>query len=109
MADLRLSLYGKQGCAKCQAARKKLGFFLDKWGYNGRIEFVYWDMETEDGLTEASFNDVFDTIPTVVVEERGRGVARWDGRAPESNELRLCIDSALGAPRSADAQTSSRP
>jgi glutaredoxin len=105
MAELKVLLYGKQGCGKCQAAKKKLGFFLDKWGYNGSVEFGYRDLETEDGLAEAAMNDVlFDSMPTVLIEHRGRGLARWDGRAPESQELRLCIESAIGAPRTADAQ-----
>jgi len=96
MAELRISLYGKEGCGKCQAAKKKLAFFLDKWNLNGQVEFAYWDLDTEEGLTEASFNDVVD-IPTVVLERGGRSLARWDGRAPDSQELLLCIQSSIGA------------
>jgi len=91
-----ITLYGKESCQLCGHVRRKLDFFLKKWGYDGKVELRYWDMETVDGLTEASFNDVYRT-PTTLVARDGRHVARWEGSVPDSRALRLCIDGMHGA------------
>jgi hypothetical protein len=86
-----INIYGKETCQLCGHAKRKLSFFLKKWGYEQNVQVFYWDMDTEEGLTEASFNDVYKT-PTTVVARDGRHVARWDGQIPDSQELKICID-----------------
>ena len=52
------------------------------------------DMESEFGAAEADFFDVFG-IPTVLLFEnksnKSEVVARWDGKAPPSEELHALV------------------
>ncbi|MHA1518511.1 MAG: hypothetical protein ACTSYK_07895 [Alphaproteobacteria bacterium] len=96
MADVTIALYGKKTCAKCRAAKKKIHFFLDKWGYADQAVLRYYDMDTIDGRAEGAFNNVTD-VPTIILEHDGAGACRWDGKAPESDELRLCLENAIHA------------
>jgi hypothetical protein len=88
-----INVYGKNRCHLCEQTKRKLDFFLKKWGCEGRVALQYWDMDTVDGLTEASFNDVF-KAPATLVARDGCHVARWDGVIPNSQELKICIDGA---------------
>jgi hypothetical protein len=86
-----ITVYGKETCQLCGHVKRKLAVSLKKWGYEQNVQIFYWDMDTEEGLTEATFNDVNKT-PTTVVARDGQHVARWDGQVPDSQELKLCID-----------------
>ena len=83
-----IEIYGKQDCKLCQSAKRKVAHFLRRWALQDQVEVVFQDMETVDGAAEGDFFDVFD-IPSVLLK-RGRDevVARWDGQAPPSDELR---------------------
>ena len=95
MADVTIAVYGREGCNRCAAARKKIDFFLKKWGFAEMAEMVYHDMSTEDGMAEAAFNEVMD-IPAIIIKHDGQDVSRWDGELPDSNQLRLRIENATG-------------
>lgn len=87
-----IEIYGKQDCKLCQSAKKKINLFLTKWDVGDQVRVVFQDMETEDGAAEGDFFDVFD-IPSVLLKPNADQVAaRWDGKAPPSDELhrRLC-------------------
>ena len=86
-----INLYGKEGCDRCEHVKRKLDFFLKKWGYLETVELKYWDLDTIDGMTEATYNDVIQT-PTTVIARDGDHVAKWEGDIPDSKQLRLCID-----------------
>ncbi len=91
-----INLYGKKSCQLCEHTKRKLGFFLKKWGYEQRVQVEYWDLDTVDGLAEATFNDVLKTPATLVARD-GNHVARWEGAIPDSNELKICIDGGTSA------------
>ena len=96
---MRIEVYGKQGCGLCKSAMKKIDHFLGKQGLGDGVEVEFMDMETEEGAAEGDFFDVFH-IPTVLLMEDGGGlVARWDGKAPTSQDLDsyLCPGDAQGA------------
>ena len=87
-----IEIYGKQDCKLCESAKKKVAHFLNKWELNGSVRVVFQDMETPRGAAEGDFFDVFE-VPSVLLKPDDDSVtARWDGRAPPSNELqeRLC-------------------
>jgi len=95
MAEVTVAVYGREGCNRCAAARKKIGFFLAKWGFDEMAEMAYHDMSTESGMAEAAFNEVMD-VPAIIIKHDGQDVSRWDGELPDSSQLRLCIESAAG-------------
>ena len=83
-----LEVYGKQNCKLCQSAKKKLNHLLGKWELLDNISIDFMDMETEYGAAESDFYDVFE-IPSVLLRsEDERVIARWDGCAPPSDDLR---------------------
>ena len=85
-----VSLFGKNGCARCLSTRRKIAHLLKTLGLEGSVVLEYHDMETVDGLAEGMFNDV-DPVPTTILRRGGRNIARWDGRIPKSGELKLYL------------------
>lgn len=85
-----VSLFGKNGCARCMSTRRKIAHLLKTLGLEGSVVLEYHDMETVDGLAEGRFNDV-DSVPTTILRRGERNIARWDGRIPKSGELKLYL------------------
>ena len=85
-----MSLFGKNGCAKCYSTQRKICHLLKLWGLENAVELQYHDMDTVDGLAEGMFHDV-GSVPTTIVHQDDRKIARWDGRIPKSGELRLYL------------------
>lgn len=83
-----IEIYGKQECKLCESAKKKVTHFLSKWEMQEQVDLVFQDMETEDGAAEGDFFDIFEIPSVLLKEDADRVVARWDGQAPPSNELR---------------------
>jgi hypothetical protein len=82
-----IEIYGRQNCQLCENARKKIAHFLDRWEFNGSVRLVFQDIDTAAGAAESDFYDVF-RIPSVLLKKGGdEVVARWDGKAPPSEEL----------------------
>lgn len=84
---MKLVFFVKEDCSACANAKEKVGFFLDKWNVADSIETETLNLSTEDGLVEAAMRDVSE-IPTIVLEDGGAEVARWEKKAPPSDELR---------------------
>ncbi len=83
-----IEIYGKQDCELCQTAKKKVIHFLRKWEMSDSVQVVFHDTETVEGAAESDYFDVFE-IPSVLVKKDPESVvARWDGHAPPSEELR---------------------
>lgn len=59
----KVKVFVKDGCYKCPSA-KELGLLLEKEGLN----VLYYDLDTADGLAEASYYGVLST-PTMIVED----------------------------------------
>jgi len=86
---MKLYVFGRNGCAKCQSTKRKVAHFLSKWGLADEVPMVFQDMATREGLAQSCVRDVWE-IPTTILEDRGSGrcIARWDGQIPQSEELR---------------------
>ncbi len=93
---MKIDVYGKPGCAKCESTKDKLSHCLKKWAVGDSVVLQFVDMDTADGLAKGVFNDVFDVIPvTIVSSDQDSQVARWEGAVPPSEE----VAKALGLPR----------
>ena len=88
---VRISIFGKQGCARCDTTKKKVTHFLSKWELDHKVEMVFHDLDTLDGRAEGAFYDVADEIPLTVIERDGQQVARWEGDVPNSASVREVI------------------
>jgi hypothetical protein len=90
----RINIFGKNGCAKCTTTKNKVEHFLGRWELANKVEMVFHDMDTVDGMAEGAFHDV-DHIPATIVERSGRSVARWDGEVPSSKRMKLVLDESV--------------
>ena len=94
---VRVAVFGKQGCARCESTRKKLDFFISRWDLLKKVSLVFHDMDTFEGRAEGAFYDVED-VPATIVMNDDRKVARWDGEIPDSKQIRVCLEDATSAP-----------
>lgn len=83
---MEIWLFGREECSNCKVAKKNVSDFLEKNGIAGSVRHVYYDMDTVDGLAEGAFHDVR-SIPTTIVHDDGKDIARWDGVVPPPDEL----------------------
>jgi hypothetical protein len=52
-----------------------------------KVNVIGYDVETADGLAEASFYSVM-SLPTVVVEDgMENGIGEWRGKVPQTEEV----------------------
>jgi hypothetical protein len=84
---MKLVFFVKEDCGACKNAKKKVDFFLEKWGASDSVDTEVVSLSTEDGLVEAAMREVAE-IPTIVLEDGGNEVARWTKTPPLSEELR---------------------
>ena len=84
---IKVSVFGRQDCDACKAALEKVTYFSKKWGKSESTSIDLIDMDTPDGLAEGAYRDVYD-IPTVILEEEGKELARWVRKVPASSEFR---------------------
>lgn len=80
----KVYIFGKPTCPVCKDAHKKIKYFKKKRNFLAEVK--YYDMETIDGLTEGAFNEVSD-IPTVIIFNDKRELARWEKIPPISEEF----------------------
>jgi len=84
---MRITVFGKNGCAKCQTTKNKIKHFITKWEMDGKVDVTYHDMDTVDGMAEGAYNDVLH-VPTTILEKDDRVIARWDGEVPHSEKIK---------------------
>ncbi|KPJ63399.1 MAG: hypothetical protein AMS15_00495 [Planctomycetes bacterium DG_23] len=91
---MTVAIFGKEDCQICKAARKKIAFFLGKWGLSGKVATKFYDMSTVDGMAEGAFHDVLE-IPTTIIFAGEKSLARWEGKLPPSSELGAHLQNSL--------------
>lgn len=88
---VKIAVFGKQGCAKCDTTKSKLNHFLGQWELDHPVQLVFHDLDTLDGRAEGAFYDVLD-IPVTIIEREGLQVARWEGEVPKSQAVRTILE-----------------
>ena len=78
-----VKIFTKTQCPKCPAV-KEIGKKLEKEG----VPVLHYDMDTTDGLAEASFYSILSTPSLVIEDEEEREVTSWRGRVPTLEEVR---------------------
>ena len=85
-----ISIFGKEGCAKCSTTKNKIRHFMTQWEMDHKVEIVFHDMDTLDGRAEGAFYDVQD-VPLTIIAQNGRQLARWDGEVPNSRSVKAAL------------------
>ena len=84
-----VKIFYKDDCVVCPLA-KKLGQNLRE----KNIVVVDYNVETDDGLAEASFYSVM-ALPTIVVEDgMENGIGEWRGNVPNMEEVLEVVNRA---------------
>lgn len=84
---MKIKIFGKKDCAICNTTKNKFEHFLKKNNYQESIMLEFHDMDTVDGMAEGAYYDAL-KIPTTVLEEENKIIARWDGEVPKTDEFK---------------------
>lgn len=72
---VRVHVFGRSGCARTQRVLSRLVKFVRRKQLPERIELVFFDLETAEGLAEAAYRQLEGEIPAIWVEARRPGPA----------------------------------
>jgi len=75
---MEVKLFVRDDCPRCPAAKKAV---------EGLQNVSVYDVDSIDGLAEASFHGVLSTPSVLVFDSSGREVAGWRGEAPDPGML----------------------
>ena len=78
-----IKIFTKATCPRCPAA-KEIGKELKKKG----VRVLHYDLDTVDGLAEASFYSILSTPSLIIEDEEEREVIGWRGTVPSLDEVR---------------------
>ena len=91
---MKIKVFGKKDCQSCAATKEKFTFFLSKWGLTNKVEIVFYDVETLEGLTEAALISALEA-PTTILEKDGQEIARWEKIVPQSQEFKQYFEQEI--------------
>jgi thiol-disulfide isomerase/thioredoxin len=78
-----IKIFTKSHCPKCPAARE-MGVELKKEG----VPVLNYDLDTIDGLAEASFYSILSTPSIVIEDEEEKELISWRGVVPTLQEVK---------------------
>lgn len=81
-----VKIFTKAQCPKCPEA-KAIATALKNEGVN----VLQFDLDTVEGLAEASFHSVLSTPSLIVEDEEEQEMASWRGRMPTLQEVKACL------------------
>jgi len=85
-----VKIFIKAKCPKCPAV-KEIGTELKKEGVN----VFHYDLDTIDGLAEASYYSVLSTPSIIIEDEEEKEVISWRGVAPSLQEVKQYLSRPL--------------
>jgi len=78
-----LKIFTKAKCPKCPIV-KEMGMELKKEG----VPVLHYDLDTIEGLAEASFYSILSTPSLIIEDEEEREVISWRGVVPTLQEVK---------------------
>lgn len=81
-----IKVFTKSKCPKCPAI-KEIAQELKREGF----PVFYYDLDTMDGLAEASFRSILSTPSLVIEDEEEKEIASWRGIVPTLQEIKQYI------------------
>jgi hypothetical protein len=85
-----VKIFTKAKCPKCPGVRE-IGIELKKEG----VPVYLYDLDTIDGLAEASFYSILSTPSLIIEDEEEREVVGWRGVAPTLQEVKQHLSAGL--------------
>ena len=78
-----VKIFTRKKCPKCPAV-KEIGKALSKDG----VVVFHYDLDTIDGLAEASFHSVLSTPSIIIEDEEEKELISWRGAVPTLQEVK---------------------
>lgn len=91
---VKIKIFGKVECAKCQTTKNKLTHLLEKWNYNNMATLEFFDMDTVEGMAEGAYYDVL-KVPTTVIENDEITIGRWEGEIPNTEDVKKRFEGVM--------------
>ena len=91
---ITLKIIGKQDCVPCNSAKKKWNLYLEKWNMKEKVDFMFLDVDTDEGKAEAEFYEV-DDVPFTTIEYDDEPIKSWKDKIVEKSEVRKVLDNLL--------------
>jgi len=83
-----LKLFWKSKCPNCPNAKKVVEQLTKKvQDKNHLLKIIEYDVESVDGLAEASFYEIVSTPSIIIVDEKDNEIASFRGKVPTIAEL----------------------
>jgi len=79
---MKIKIFWQKNCPHCPEA-KSIGKQLEK-----EAEVQYFDVDSVDGLAEASYYDIASTPSIVVFDNNDNEIQVWRGKTPRIEEIR---------------------
>lgn len=79
---MKIKIFWQKNCPKCPEA-KNIGKQLEK-----EITVQYFEVDTVDGLAEASYYNILSTPSMVIVDNDENEIKIWRGKTPHLEEIR---------------------
>ena len=79
---MKIKIFWQKNCPNCPEV-KNLGKQLEK-----EITVQYFDVDTVDGLAEASYYNILSTPSMVIVDNDDNEIKIWRGETPHLKEIR---------------------
>jgi DNA replication protein DnaC len=83
---MKIKVFGKKNCAKCETTKNKISHYLKKNNSTHKAMLKFYDLDTVDGMAEGAYNDVL-KIPSTIIENGENILARWDGEVPNTADF----------------------
>lgn len=78
---MKIKIFWQKNCPHCPEA-KNTGKQLEK-----ETEVQYFDVDTVDGLAEASYYDIASTPSILVLDNNDNKIKIWRGKTPQLEEI----------------------
>jgi hypothetical protein len=85
-----LKIFTKAKCPRCPAV-KEIGMELKREG----VAVFHYDLDTIEGLAEASFYSILSTPSIIIEDEEEKEVVSWRGVVPTLQEVKHYFFSGL--------------
>jgi len=85
-----IKIFTKATCPRCPAARE-IGKELSKRG----VSVFHYDLDTADGLAEASFQSILSTPSLIIEDGEEREVVGWRGAVPSLAEVQRHLSAGV--------------
>jgi glutaredoxin len=83
---MEIKVFSRQSCPNCKAVKDGIRNLLSNSNFASCVKVTYYDVDSEKGLAESAYRDVR-AIPTTILEDGKKEIARWDGTIPKPADL----------------------